>query len=183
MKFKETDDGVLYLYPYYSLSEKNDRKSKEVYQVFKKGWDTYFQGICEDLFEAVERYFDEETRDWCTIAVAVMPSHIKGTYGEKLSEMAAELAGEFGLRDASDLIQRTKDKVKSTDGGLRDVEAHLKTLGLAGPVDEDVDIYIILDDITTSGSSLEAAKQLLVSGGADERCVVKMAIAKTMHDG
>lgn len=118
MKFRETDDGVLYLYPYYSLSEKNDRKSREVYQVFKKGWDTCFQGICEDLFEAVERYFDEETRDWCIIAVAVMPSHIKGTYGEKLSEMAAELAEEFGFRDASDLIQRTKDKVKSTDGGM-----------------------------------------------------------------
>lgn len=183
MKFRETDDGVLYLYPYYSLSEKNDQKSKEVYQVFKKGWDTYFQGICEDLFEAVERYFDEETRDWCIIAVAVMPSHIKGTYGEKLSEMAAELAGEFGFRDASDLIQRTKDKVKSTDGGLRDVGAHLETMGLAGPVDGDVDIFIILDDIMTSGSSLEAAKRLLVEGGADERSVIKIAIAKTMHDG
>ena len=96
--------------------------------------------------------------------------------------MAAGLVWEFDFRDATDLIQRTKDKVKSTDGGLRDVEAYLKTLGLAGPVDEDVDIYIILDDITTSGSSLEAAKQLLVSGGADERCVIKMAIAKTMHD-
>ena len=156
MEFSETEDGVLYLYPYYSLSEKNDQRSKEVYQVFKKGWDTYFQGICGDLFEAVNEYFDKESRDWCSIAVAVMPSHIKGTYGE------------FDFRDATDLIQRTKDKVKSTDGGLRDVEAHLKTLGLAGPVDEDVDIYIILDDITTSGSSLEAAKQLLVSGGADD---------------
>lgn len=153
-----------------------------MYQVFKKGWDTYFREICEDLFEAVERYFDEETRDWCIIAVAVMPSDIKGTYGEKLSEMAAELAGEFGFRDASELIQRTKDKVKSTDGGLRDAGAHLETMGLAGPVDGDVDIFIILDDITTSGSSLEAAKRLLVEGGADERSVIKIAVAKTMHD-
>ncbi len=183
MEFSETEDGVLYLYPYYSLSEKNDQRSKEVYQVFKKGWDTYFQGICGDLFEAVNEYFDKESRDWCSIAVAVMPSHIKGTYGEKLLAMAAGLVWEFDFRDATDLIQRTKDKVKSTDGGLRDVEAHLKTLGLAGPVDEDVDIFIILDDITTSGSSLEAAKQLLVEGGADERCVIKTAIAKTMHDG
>lgn len=182
MKFSETDDGVLYLYPYYSLNEKHNRKSKEVYQVFKKGWDTYFQGICRDLFEAVDGYFDAESRNWCSIAVAVMPSHLKGMYGEKLLAMAEELVWEFDFRDATDLIQRTKDKVKSTDGGWRDVEAHLETLGLARPVDEDVDIFIILDDITTSGSSLEAAKQLLVEGGADERCVIKMAIAKTMHD-
>lgn len=182
MEFRETNDGVLYLYPYYSLTEKNDQKSKEVYQVFKKNWDTYFNGICEDLFDAVDGYFDAETRDWCTIAVAVMPSHLKGTYGEKLLAMAEELTWEFGFEDASYLIQRTKDKVKSTEGGLRDVGAHLETMKLAGPVDEDVDIYIILDDITTSGSSLEAAKRLLIGGGVNAGCVVKMAIAKTMHD-
>lgn len=31
MEFSETEDGVLYLYPYYSLSEKNEQRSKEVY--------------------------------------------------------------------------------------------------------------------------------------------------------
>ncbi|MEY8326089.1 hypothetical protein AALB47_19585 [Lachnospiraceae bacterium 54-11] len=45
-----------------------------------------------------------------------------------------------------------------------------------------MDIFIILDDITTSGSSLEAAKRLLVEGGADERSVIKIAVVKTMHD-
>lgn len=36
MEFHKTEDGVLYLYPYYSLREKDDEKSREVYQVFKK---------------------------------------------------------------------------------------------------------------------------------------------------
>lgn len=58
----------------------------------------------------------------------------------------------------------------------------METMGLSGPVDGDVDIFIILDDITTSGSSLEAAKRLLVEGGADERSVIKITVVKTMHD-
>ena len=77
---------------------------------------------------------------------------------------------------------RTRDKEKSTQGGARDVKAHLETLGLAGAVDRDVDVYIVLDDITTSGSSLEAAKRLLAAGGAEPGGVVKMAVAKAAHD-
>lgn len=53
---------------------------------------------------------------------------------------------------------------------------------LAGTVDRDVDVYIVLDDITTSGSSLEAAKRLLAAGGAEPGGVVKMAVAKAAHD-
>ncbi len=40
----------------------------------------------------------------------------------------------------------------------------------------------MLDDITTSGSSLEAAKRLLAEDGTDERGVIKIAAAKTMLD-
>lgn len=181
MEFSVTDDGVLYLYLYYPLREKDDGKSREVYQVFKKNWDAYFSVISDELSEAVERYFDEDSRSWLTIAVAVMPSHLKGQYGKNLVELADGLIGKFGFQDAVCLICRSEDKVKSTEGGSRDVEAHLKTMALAGPVDRNVDIYIVLDDITTSGSSLEAAKRLLVAGGADAEGVIKMAVAKTAH--
>lgn len=182
MGFSVTGDGVLYLYPYYSLGIKEDEKSREVYQVFKKGWDMFFPGICGDLFEAVEGYFDEDSRSWLTIAVAVMPSHAMGMYGKNLVALAGALAGRFGFRDVSYLIRRTRDKEKSTAGGVRDVAAHLATLGLAEKLDGDVDIYIVLDDITTTGSSLQAAEMLLVAGGADAGSVIRMAVAKTVHE-
>lgn len=181
MRFNVTDDGVLYLYPYYPLRDRNDKKSREVYQVFKKDWDTYFAGICEELSGAVQEYFDEDSRSWLTIAVTVMPSHTKGMYGKNLTALAGVLAGRFGFRDCTYLIQRTRDKAKSTDGGIRSVDAHLETIGLAGEIDRSVDIYIVLDDITTSGSSLEAAKRLLVAGGVDAGSVIKMAVAKAAH--
>lgn len=181
MRFSVTDDGVLYLYPYYPLRDRDDKKSREVYQVFKKGWDRYFGGICEELSEAVREYFDEDSRSWLTIAVTIMPSHEKGKYGKNLAALACVLSARFEFKNFSYLIQRTRDKVKSTDGGIRSVDAHLETIGLAGEIDRSVDIYIVLDDITTSGSSLEAAKRLLVAGGADAGSVIKMAVAKAAH--
>ena len=187
MTFSVTDDDVLYLYPYYSLGEKHDMMSKKVYHVFKKGWglDIYLPEICEDLFEAVEDFMAENGMEYWRVAVTVMPSHLKGTYGDSLLEVAERLSDEFGYLDASDLIERTVDKTKSTEGGARDVWAHLMTLGVSDEfeyIEGRVDVYIILDDITTSGSSLEAAKQVLVKKGVDERDIIKMAVAKTMHD-
>lgn len=187
MAFRVTDDGVLYLYPYYSLEEKHDEVSRAVYHVFKKGWgvNTYLPSICDDLFEAVEDYMVENEMEDMEVAVIVMPSHLKGTYGESLLKMAHRLAEEFGYLDASDLIERTADKTKSTEGGVRAVWAHLQTLGLSPDfeeIDDSVDVYIILDDITTSGSSLEAAKQVLVRNGVEAGDIIKIAVAKTMHD-
>lgn len=98
MEFHKTEDGVLYLYPYYSLREKDDEKSREVYQVFKKDWDTYFTGLCRDLFEAVEKHFDEDSRSWLTIAVTVMPSHLQGRYGKSLPPWQRPWQGGLGLR-------------------------------------------------------------------------------------
>ena len=187
MGFQVTDDEVLYLYTYYSLDEKHDEVSKIVYHVFKKGWgvDRYLPDICDDLFEAVEDYMAENEMEDLEVAVTVMPSHLKGTYGESLLKMAHRLAEEFGYWDASELIERTADKTKSTEGGIRAVGAHLLTLGLSPDFDEidySVDVYMILDDITTSGSSLEAAKQVLVRNGVKEGDIIKIAVAKTMHD-
>lgn len=184
MTFSITDDEVLYLYPYYSLEERSDEMSKRIYHVFKKGWgmDKYFPDICADLFGAVEDYFAQYGMSDFTVAVTVMPSHLRGTYGEGMLKLAHRLAEKFGCLDATDLIQRTVDKVKSTEGGERTVRAHLGTLGLSSGLNESVEVYIILDDITTSGSSLEAAKRLLMRNGVEADNIIKIAVGKTMHD-
>ena len=51
MDFSVTDDGVLYLYPYYTRGDKEDEMSKEVYHVFKREWnvDRYLPSIYADL--------------------------------------------------------------------------------------------------------------------------------------
>lgn len=182
MTFNFTDDKVLYLYPYYSLNEKQDEMSKKVYQVFKRDWDTHYNYIRKDLFEAVWAYFEQSVINKYKIAVAIMPSHSKDAYGQNLLKLAGDLCKRFGFQNATYLIRRTMDKIKSTEGGERTVRAHLETLGLTYDISDNVDIYIVLDDITTSGSSLEAAKELLIREGVAAKKIIKIAIAKTMHD-
>lgn len=184
MIFSSTEDNVLFLYPYYSLDVKVDEMSRQVYQVFKKGWyvSQYFPGIKAHLCEALEKYFTRGEMQKLKIAITVMPSHTQGKHGEQLMMMASALVSKYDWIDASCLIQRIIEKKKSTEGGIREVNAHLQTLGLVAEPDKGVDVYIVLDDITTTGSSLEAAKQLLVANGVDANKVIKIAIAKTMYD-
>lgn len=184
MTFKTTNDEVLYLYPYYPYDEKSDEMSKGVYHVFKRNWglNTYLPDIYAELSEAVNEFLTDNEMEDLKVAVAVMPSHSKGMYGESLLKVAHDLAKHFKFMDFSNLIERTVDKMKSTEGGLRDVGAHLCTLGLSSEIDHSVDTYIILDDITTTGSSLEAAKRLLIANGVDAEDIIKIAIAKTTHD-
>lgn len=186
MAFQVTNDRVLFLYPYHSYSERGDKKSKEVYHVFKRGWgmDTYFPQICEDLFEAIDDYIKSCGISKPKVVVTIMPSHNKGKYGDSLIAIAKEVCREFDFSNACGLIQRTVDKTKSTDGGSRDVFSHMCTMGLNHSIDADTsaDIYIVMDDITTTGSSLEAAKRVLINDGVDARKIVKIAIAKTMYD-
>lgn len=184
MDFSVTNDGVLYLYPYYTLDDKEDEMSKEVYHVFKRNWSVnqYLPGIYDDLYGAIESYGAQYGMLGANTAITVMPSHARGQYGVNLLKVAEGLAEDFGFTDESYLIQRTVDKMKSTEGGERSVPAHLATLGLAHELNSDIDWYIILDDITTTGSSLEAAKQLLIENDVFSRHIIKMAIAKTTHE-
>ncbi len=184
MDFSVTDDGVLYLYPYYTRGDKEDEMAKEVYHVFKREWnvDRYLPGIYADLYAAIESYGAQLGMLGANTAITVMPSHVREKYGTNLLKVAEDLAEDFGFTDESYLIQRTVDKTKSTEGGERSVSAHLATLGLAHELNSYIDRYIILDDITTTGSSLEAAKQLLIRKGVFARHIIKIAISKTTHD-
>ena len=185
MEFQCTEDHVLYLYPYYSLKEKEDEKSKEVYHVFKKGWnlEKYYQGIYEDISDALRQYLEQNDISRDNIVITIMPSHSKGEYGSSLLKMASDLSESFEFINQSKLIKRIEDKQKSTEGGERSVYAHLQTLNVE--IDEIKNrgaTYIVLDDITTTGSSLEAAKRSLKKVGILDSDIIKIAIGKTTHD-
>lgn len=177
--FKKIGD-VFYLYEYYSLQDKADEDSKRVYKVFKKNENYYYNGILIDLCNALKDFFSTDS-DLSKVRVCIVPSHNCGCYGVYLEELANDLCRKFGMINDRDLICRTRDKVKSTAGGERTVSAHLETLGLSREIDICGNAIIILDDITTSGASLEAAKQVVLKTGINPNFVYKIAISKTCH--
>jgi predicted amidophosphoribosyltransferase len=105
-------------------------------------------------------------------AIAVVPSHdpAKGPGG--LHTLAARLADQLGLVDASGtLIRHTKIK-KMTDGGDRSVEVHLGSVHIPDASSIAGRNVLLLDDVTSTGCSLAACAHLLLdAGAASVKCV------------
>lgn len=81
------------------------------------------------------------------------------------------------IRDffSKDVIIRTKTIEKLSGGGNRDLEVHLNSMKINENVKNKK--VVVIDDVTTTGNSLEAAKKLLLEAGAKE--VILFAFAKT----
>src|SRR5262245_28461997 len=99
------------------------------------------------------------------IAIAVVPSHKPSSNLTGIQELARRLAAN-GRIDATSCLVRHKSIPKQAKGGTRSVERHLQTIRV-----EHAELIIgrevlLLDDVTTTGKSLEACKQLLLAAGA-----------------
>lgn len=63
-------------------------------------------------------------------------------------------------------------------GGNRSKEVHLKTISTMNEVDIIGDIVLLMDDVTTTGNSLYACREILLERGA--KCVKMFALGKAV---
>ena len=87
--------------------------------------------------------------------------------------------GNASLRDATTCLRRVAFHQKLSHGGSRSIESHLRTI----QVFEGFKIYsqrvILIDDVSTTGNSIEACRQLLLKAGAAS--VEGLTLAQTTH--
>ena len=110
------------------------------------------------------------------IPVAIVPSHDPAKTTSGLRTLGEMLAASDRI-DAASCLVRTMKIDKLATGGDRSIQVHLNSI-----VVQNVQLIqgrdvVLLDDITTSGNSLEACRQLLMKAGAAR--VQKLALAKT----
>lgn len=111
------------------------------------------------------------------VLIAVVPSSDSNKIDTGIKELGRLLA-ENGRIDATSCLVRHTSVPKAANGGPRDVHTHINSIKVQNASLIQGKEVILLDDITTSGSSLEACKQLLLNAGASK--VEKIAIAKTV---
>lgn len=64
-------------------------------------------------------------------------------------------------------LNRGKSIGKLAMGGCRDKEVHLRSIEVLEDMDIAGDIVLLMDDVTTTGNSLYACKEILINHGAE----------------
>lgn len=65
-------------------------------------------------------------------------------------------------------LHRVESIDKLAHGGIRDKELHMRTINTVEDMDVSGDIVLLMDDVTTTGNSLYACKEILMRHGADK---------------
>lgn len=130
-----------------------------------------FSGKILDLKEgksAAIRYFynllnEEICKD---VTICVVPS---SDADKKITGMTmlGEMLADNERKNKVYYLNRSKSIDKLAMGGCRDKEVHLRSIEVLEDMDITEDIVLLMDDVTTTGNSLYACKEILINHGAE----------------
>lgn len=111
-------------------------------------------------------------------AIAIVPSHNPQNSESGIRSLAQMLARHDRI-DATTCLQRFCLIRKLSDGGDRGLAVHLNSIRIEnGELVQGVQV-LLMDDVMTTGNSLDACSQLLIRTGAV--CVQRFALARTIR--
>ena len=143
-----------------------------------------FSGKILDLKEGKEaaiKYFfqilDAEINPGVTICV--VPSSNPANQDSGIARLGKMLA-ESHRKDMVYYLQRKEAISKLSYGGDRSKDVHYRSIDTVNEMDISGDIVLLMDDVTTSGNSLYACRDILINRGAE---IVEMfALGKTVRN-
>ncbi|QFT55566.1 ComF family protein [Microbulbifer sp. THAF38] len=111
-------------------------------------------------------------------SVATVPSSTAGKAHKGFGPMIRLLKGSFPeIRNSGNLLQRISSIPSLHKGGNRAASVHQSSLVAANSIVSG-EIVVLLDDVTTTGNSLQVAERLLQQAGAN--VVLTLALCKTV---
>jgi len=143
-----------------------DPKSGEYYH-YKKAID-YFTNRLHAILSDTEEY-----------VICVMPTHAVGTAPSGIRTIAKRLCSP-PIIDGTDAISRVFEIPKKAIGGSRDLQLEIESLTVRNETIVKDRQVLLLDDVTTTGTSLKAGKYQLERAGV--ALVALHALAKTQRE-
>lgn len=112
------------------------------------------------------------------VVITVVPSHDPSKLVSGIRQLATELA-RHGRVDGTGCLLRYRKVDKKSGGGSRDANIDMTSIRVEQPHIIKGKPVLLMDDVTTTGNSLFACKELLMRAGA--LCVQRLALAKTVR--
>lgn len=172
------DGDIVYLceyIPYNRDPENTDKRSMDFVLSFKKKEDVAISLACDMIVPNLGKDF----------AIAVVPSSkVENNYNSASHQLASiilEKLPKSNITDASRCLYRHTDMpAQHQQSGKRDPSILLQTLEVHNPENVRGKDVLVLDDLTTSGNSINTASYLLKQAGAQR--VVGLVIGKTVQE-
>lgn len=112
--------------------------------------------------------------------IVVVPPHASGKDQSGIKILAQEIADQKKLIDMTSCLRRHKTIDKLSTGGDRSLETHLQSIKVVIQEVIQGKKLLLLDDVSTTGNSLNACQKLLEYAGANSvKCFV---LGKTRRD-
>lgn len=130
-----------------------------------------FSGKILDLKEgklsAVRYFYNLLDMEICKgVTICAVPSSDSSKEATGIG-MLAEMLAENGRINKTYFLRRNKDIDKLALGGRRDRNIHMQSIETVQEINIEGDIVLLMDDVTTTGNSLYACKEILVQSGAE----------------
>ena len=113
-------------------------------------------------------------------SICVVPSSDPSVKNNGISYVGRMLAGN-GRKDRVGFLIRHSRIQKLSDGGDRSRKTHYDSIRVSGELSVEGEDVLLLDDISTSGNSLLACRDILIANGA--RSVEMLALGRTYEGG
>lgn len=142
-----------------------------------------YSGKILDLKEKKERglsfFYNLLNYEICKdVSICVVPSHYANDTNQSgIAELGRRLANDNRV-DKVDFLLRRETIDKLAYGGCRNIQIHLNSIVANPNMTIKGDVVLLVDDVTTSGASLEACKQILLQNGAER--VAMLALGQSI---
>ncbi len=150
------------------LDVKKDETKLDVhsgeYQYYDKALDN-FTKILNSILSNTEEF-----------VICVMPTHMKGTAPSGIRAIAKRLCSSPRI-DGTGILSRVYEIPKKAMGGSRDLSAEMNSLAVKDEAMVKESQVLLIDDVTTTGTSLKAGRIQMLRAGA--KTVTLLALAET----
>ena len=133
--------------------------------------------------KAMAHYLGDTIREWNPDVIIPVPLHKKKLAKRGYNQsalLASGLARELGIPFAENLVKRTKNTIPMKELDAHQRQINLKNAFIVALNDVKLDTIVVVDDIYTTGSTIDAVAAVLKDAGARDVYFVCLSSGASM---